>query len=418
MLTFSSHFKDIAPSKEAQDRLFNAILQERQMQKSGYYNLPYDNQALEEAYQYVRQNEAFLDTIAHLVIIGVGGSSLGLKAIDSMLRHLPCRKKLDLIFLEHTDPLHITQSLEHISIQNALFIVISKSGTTIESISLLKYMLDRYEILQNAQNKAHLFVITDNRSPLESWAKQHNLHCFHIPPNVGGRFSILSAVGIVPLAILGFDVEALLRGGRNMADDFFERRAEHILHKALVYATHREQIPMNVLFSYSSFFEHFNAWYVQLWGESLGKINVHHQKIGLTPIALIGSIDQHSFLQLIVQGKADKSVTFLSVNPAHNLIPCIPSLELTFLESTDFVNGKSFATLLNNQRIATMQTIANEGILTDCIEVMRLCEESIGMLIMYFELLTSCMGILFEINTYDQPGVEYGKQRLKALFDV
>ena len=181
MLTFSSHFKDIAPSKEAQDRLFNAILQERQMQKSGYYNLPYDNQALEEAYQYVRQNEAFLDTIAHLVIIGVGGSSLGLKAIDSMLRHLPCRKKLDLIFLEHTDPLHITQSLEHISIQNALFIVISKSGTTIESISLLKYMLDRYEILQNAQNKAHLFVITDNRSPLESWAKQYNLHCFHIP---------------------------------------------------------------------------------------------------------------------------------------------------------------------------------------------------------------------------------------------
>ena len=155
---------------------------------------------------------------------------------------------------------------------------------------------------------------------------------------------------------------------------------------------------------------------MQLWGESLGKINASGEKVGLTPIALIGSIDQHSFLQLIVQGVRDKSVTFLSLNPAHSLRPQIPNVKIPHLESTDFVNNQSFATLLHNQRLATMQTIENEGITTDCIEVMRLCEESVGILIAYFELLTSCVGNIFEIDTYNQPGVEFGKVRLKKLF--
>ncbi len=208
-----------------------------------------------------------------------------------------------------------------------------------------------------------------------------------------------------------------MRGAAGITQRFFERKEEHILHKALTYFTHKNHISMNVLFSYSSLFTYFNAWYVQLWGESLGKINAMGERVGLTPIALIGSIDQHSFLQLIVQGVRDKSVTFLSLNPTHSAQPSIPNLQIPFLESTNFVNTQSFATLLNNQRIATMQTIENEGILTDCIEVMSLCEESVGILIAYFEVLTSCMGQLFEINTYDQPGVEFGKARLKKLFE-
>ena len=351
------------------------------------------------------------------MIIGIGGSSLGLKAIDGMLEHLPCRNALKLVFLEHTDPLHIVKALQGVALHNALFVVISKSGTTIETSSLLKYVLERYKVLESAEGKRHLLVITDKDSPLEAWAKSVKVKYFEIMPNVGGRFSILSAVGLVPLAILGFDIEALLQGAAKMTQGFFERKEEHILYKALTYAKQREHIPMNVLFSYSSLFRQFNAWYVQLWGESLGKINVNGEKVGLTPIALIGSIDQHSFLQLIVQGVRDKSVTFLSLNPAHSLKPSIPDIRIPYLESTDFVNNQSFATLLHNQRLATMQTIENEGITTDCIEVMGLCEESVGILIAYFELLTSCVGNIFEIDTYNQPGVEFGKVRLKKLFE-
>ncbi|BDB67058.1 glucose-6-phosphate isomerase [Helicobacter cinaedi] len=415
LVEFSLHFSHTHTQSEC-DRVFSGILQERESKKSGYYDLPFQSYALQEARAYVKENEPFLDSLSHLVIIGIGGSSLGLKAIDGMLEHLPCRKALKLVFLEHTDPLHIMKALQGVALHNALFIVISKSGTTIETSSLLKYVLEKYRLLENMESKKHLLVITDKASPLESWAKSVDIKHFEIMPNVGGRFSVLSAVGLVPLAILGFDIEALLQGAAKMTQRFFERKEEHILYKALTYAKQKKQIPMNVLFSYSSLFTQFNAWYVQLWGESLGKINASGEKVGLTPIALIGSIDQHSFLQLIVQGVRDKSVTFLSLNPAHSLRPQIPNVKIPHLESTDFVNNQSFATLLHNQRLATMQTIENEGITTDCIEVMRLCEESVGILIAYFELLTSCVGNIFEIDTYNQPGVEFGKVRLKKLF--
>lgn len=416
MVNFSLHFNHMHSQSEC-DGVFDGILQERESKKSGYYDLPFKSCALQEARAYVKENEQFLDSLSHLVIIGIGGSSLGLKAIDGMLEHLPCRNALKLVFLEHTDPLHIVKALQGVALHNALFVVISKSGTTIETSSLLKYVLERYKVLESAEGKRHLLVITDKDSPLEAWAKSVKVKYFEIMPNVGGRFSILSVVGLVPLAILGFDIEALLQGAAKMTQGFFERKEEHILYKALTYAKQREHIPMNVLFSYSSLFRQFNAWYVQLWGESLGKINVNGEKVGLTPIALIGSIDQHSFLQLIVQGVRDKSVTFLSLNPAHSLKPSIPDIKIPYLESTDFVNNQSFATLLHNQRLATMQTIENEGITTDCIEVMGLCEESVGILIAYFELLTSCVGNIFEIDTYNQPGVEFGKVRLKKLFE-
>lgn len=415
MVKFSLHFENLAP-QAACDSLLNAIVQERESQKSGYYHLPFEDKACKEASAYISSHKDKLDSITHLVIVGIGGSSLGLKAIDSMLSHLPCRKSIKLVFLEHTDPICVVQSLQDVQLERALFIVISKSGTTIETSSLLKFILHKYEILKNPHNKAHLLIITDAQSPLEQWARTESIHYINIASNVGGRFSVLSAVGIVPLAILGFDVEAILRGAASIMHRFFEQKEAHILHKAITYAKHYEQIPMNVLFSYSSIFTHFNAWYVQLWGESLGKINAQGKRVGLSPIGLIGSIDQHSFLQLIVQGMQDKSVTFLSLNPACNPKPIIPDMQLAFLETTNFVNGISFATLLDNQRIATMQTLEHEGILVDCIEVERLCEESVGTLIAYYELLTSCVGALFDVNTYDQPGVEFGKKRLRGLF--
>lgn len=419
MLEFALHFKHNLESSaldEACEGVFARIKKERDNNISGYYNLPFSTQARDFAKAYINANSAFLDNISNLVIIGIGGSSLGLKAIDYALSHLPQRKPLNLIFLEHTDPIAIAKSLQSLALHNTLFVVISKSGTTIETSSLLKYVLHSYKILESSDNKKHLLAITDINSPLEAFAREQGISYINIEPNVGGRFSVLSSVGIVPLSLLGFNVELILKGAAELTQRFFNKQELHILQKALFYATNVEKIPMNVLFSYSSLFTHLNAWYVQLWGESLGKINAKGQKIGLTPIALIGSIDQHSFLQLIMQGKSDKSVTFLSLHPTHSLEPTIPDMQLAHLQSTNFVNNQSFAKLLNNQRIATMQSIENEGIACDCIEVMNLCEESIGALIAYFELLTSSVGAIFEVDTYNQPGVEYGKERLRKLF--
>lgn len=419
MVTFKNFFETIGskssphPNQSALDSLYDLIIKEKVATYSGYYHLPFEDKGIKDSQAYIQSHCSLLSKIKNLIIIGVGGSSLGTKAIDTMLCHLPCRKNIALKFLEHTDPIEINKALQGVEILDSLFIVISKSGTTIETSSLMKYVLAHYKLLEY---KHHLVVITDENSPLQKWAQSVKIDHICIAPNVGGRFSVLSSVGILPLMILGYDVKGLLEGAKKFMMNFLHRQEDHILRKAIFLAKSRDRYPINVLFSYSSSFKDFNAWYVQLWAESLGKIDSYGKKVGLTPIALIGSIDQHSFLQLITQGVMDKTVTFLNFNRKNYSEPKIPELSIPYLESTDFVNNTSFAKLLNYQQIATMQTIQNEGIPTDEIKVDILCEESVGILIFYFELLTSCVGRILDINTYDQPGVEFGKIRLKEMF--
>ena len=170
---------------------------------------------------------------------------------------------------------------------------------------------------------------------------------------------------------------------------------------------------MNVLFSYSSLLDEFNNLYVQLWGESLGKIDKKGKRVGLTPIGLLGSIDQHSFLQLLIEGPKDKTVTFIKVKNFESSLK-IPNLTLPYLEKTDFVNNKLFNDLINAQCDATKESVIRSGIDVDEIVLETLQEKNIAALMAYYELLTSAVGALFEINTYNQPGVEIGK---KILFE-
>lgn len=413
MIEFSQNFKDDI-NLESQDNLFSKISFEKESSISGYYNLPYCTKAVLESDKYLQFNKSIISELSHMVIIGIGGSSLGLKAIDTMLYHLPNRKNISLKFLEHTDPLKIQKSLKKIKLQSTLFIVISKSGNTVETISLMKYAINRYDLTDNALKK-RLLIITDSNSPLDIWGKHNNIYSITIDKNIGGRFCALSAVGIVPLRILGYKVHNILKGARHFSDNFFNRREDHLLKKALFLAKNRDIYKMNILFSYSSSFTDFNSWYVQLWGESLGKVNKNGVKVGLTPISLIGSIDQHSFLQLILQGRADKSVTFLSINENKYTSLSIPDIQIEGLESTNFVNNLSFAKLLDYQKRSTLIALNNENIPTDSIKINSLSEKNIGALIMYYELLTSAVGCIFEINTYDQPAVEFGKKILRDL---
>ncbi|STQ86407.1 glucose-6-phosphate isomerase [Helicobacter muridarum] len=410
MIKFDIHFPTQSSLKQKDD-VFYMIKEEKQTKKSGYYNLPYQNKALQDSIDYIQTNKDILKDISHIVIIGIGGSSLGLKAIDTMLYHLPHRNHISLKFLEHTDPLKIQKSLKKIRIHKSLFIVISKSGMTIETTSLMKYCVWRYNLLESSL-KNRLLIITDNDSPLSNWARQNQIYTINIDNNIGGRFSVLSATGIVPLKLLGYKVEEILEGARILQDSFFNRSEEHILEKAIFMAKNHNLLPMNILFSYSSSFCNFNLWYMQLWGESLGKLNKNDKNIGLTPISLIGSIDQHSFLQLILEGKKDKTITFLSINQEHYNELAIPNINIRGLETTNFVNGISFARLLAAQKLATMKVLQNDGVPLDSIQIDLLHEKNIGALVMYYELLTSAVGCIFEIDTYNQPAVERGKRIL------
>ena len=376
----------------------------KEQEHIGYYALPDQNTSA--ILQYCQK---IPDTIENIVVIGIGGSSLGAKAVYEFLRPIkPLKRKL--YFFESTDPVNITTQLDHIDIETTHFLVISKSGTTVETFSIYKYIYSLHPL-----SNAYTFI-TDPGSPLEAYAKEIGASVLHLPANVGGRFSVLSSVGLLPLALCGIDIQRLLSGAQTIKESFFNAgyMQETLLNKAVYYAKHHAQYHINCLFAYSESLKYFCEWYVQLWGESLGKHQRHSAfHVGLTPIGLIGPKDQHSFLQLIMEGTRDKSVTFIKIEDFNHTI-AIPDISLPHLESLDALNGLPFEKLINMQCDSVMEALLNEkDIPIDAIIIPKADEQNIGALIFYYELLTSLVGELIDVNTYDQPGVEAGKIILK-----
>ena len=408
--------------------IFNEIVKEKE--SIGYYKLPFqDTEPFKSYAKTVKQN--------NIVVIGIGGSTLGTYAIYKYLKHSRDLEK-KLFFLETTDPIDIKSKLDTIDLNDTLFIVISKSGTTVETISIFKY-INSLVIC----DKTNTVVVTENDSKLKAYADANSMKRFEIPKNVGGRFSVFCAVGLLPLAIVGIDIDELLMGAKDVHDGFFEntqprlkpefsrnlgfnlgdngsnsqeqysQTRQRLLKKARFLVEYKNSFNINVVFSYSSRLEGFNKWYIQLWGESLGKIDINSTHQGLTPIGIIGPIDQHSFLQLIVQGRRDKTVTVIKVKDFDNDLK-IPPVELQGLEDLDYLNNIEFSSLINYQADATIESInALNDIPCDVITIDGVEERSIASLMYEYELLTSLVGKFMYINAYNQPGVESGKIILK-----
>jgi len=295
-------------------------------------------------------------------------------------------------------------------LNNTLFIVISKSGTTVETISIFKYINSLVKI-----DKNNTVIVTEYDSKLNAYAKIHRMKTFEIPKDVGGRFSVFTAVGLLPLAIVGMDIDAIIKGIKTTHDSFFDKKNvyRNIIKKARFFVEYKNSFNVNVVFSYSSRLEGFNKWYIQLWGESLGKIDINATRQGLTPIGIIGPIDQHSFLQLIVEGKRDKTVTVIKVDDFDNNLK-IPAIELDGLEELNYLDGIEFSSLINMQADATIEAINDLGdIPCDVITIDGVNESAIASLMYEYELLTSVCAKFMYINAYDQPGVESGKIILK-----
>ncbi len=381
--------------------LFNAICEEKK--SIGYYSLPFG-----DIKPLIDFEKGFGEDIESIAVIGIGGSSLGAKAVYNFLK--PVKEfKRKLYFFETTDPLNIAELESRIDLKKAHFLIVSKSGSTLETIALFKYFLNKCD-------KEQFSFITELDSPLAKLAETMDAKIFEIPKNVGGRFSVLSSVGLIPLILAGIDIEALLNGAKKVHNSFFNDGylKDTLLKKALFFAKNHQEYNINLLFAYSESFKYFVQWYIQLWGESLGK----KQKdsifnVGVTPVGLIGPQDQHSFLQLIVEGTRNKTVTFMKIkNFKQNLK--VPDISLDFLQKLDIINGIAFDELINKQSDSIKEALLlQDDIPIDEIIIDEVNEEAIGKLIFYYELLTSLMGILIDVNTYNQPGVELGKSILK-----
>jgi len=397
-MEYSKNFYQIKSNSE----IFERIKTERE--SVGYYNLPY--QDITEIKDY-----AVTITKKHIVVLGIGGSSLGARAIYEFL--LPSNNyDKELLFLETVDPLKINHCLKKVNLNDAQFIIISKSGNTIETISLFKYLNSLVEI-----DSSNCTIISEAQSALTKFANDNNIKVFDLAENVGGRFSVFSVVGLVPLAMAGVDIDNLLNGCRRVSDSFFKQTDYYkpIIRKARFLVENKGRFNINAIFSYSSLLESFNKWYVQLWAESLGKININGTRQALTPVALVGPVDQHSFLQLIMDGVRDKTVTFIKINDLKDstMIPKGTSNKFDVLD-LEYAEGLSFNDLLKKQADATIQSVeAQEDIPCDVITIRTVDEYNIAKLMFSYQLLVSCIGQFLQINTYDQPGVEHGKIILK-----
>jgi len=398
-------YKDNFNPTISNNSVFNDILEEKESGKIGYYDLVHqDTTEFKEFAKTVKQK--------NIVVIGIGGSTLGTYAIYKFLKH---SKKLEkhLFFMETTDPIDIKSKIEQIDLNDTMFIVISKSGTTVETVSIFKYINSLVKC-----DKNNTVVITETDSKLNAYAVANGMRSFEVPKNVGGRFSVFCAVGLVPLAIVGIDIDELLAGAKCVHDSFFAKTQHYkkIMKKGRFLVEYKHKYNINVVFTYSSRMEGFNKWYVQLWGESLGKIDINKTNQGLTPVGITGPIDQHSFLQLIMEGKRDKTITVVKVEDFDNHLK-IPQVTLAGLEELDYLDGLEFSKLINMQADATIEAInALQDVPCDVLIIDSIDEHSIASLMYEYELLTSVCAKFMYINAYDQPGVEAGKIILKNKF--
>jgi glucose-6-phosphate isomerase len=397
-MEYRKNFYQIKSNSEIFERI------EAERKEVGYYDLPYQDTV--EIKKYVSKIVK-----KHIVVLGIGGSSLGARAVYEFL--LPSANySKDLLFLETIDPLKINHCLKKVDLNDAQFVVISKSGNTIETISIFKYLNSLVEI-----DSSNCTIISEAKSNLTQFAKDNGIKAFDLAENIGGRFSVFSVVGLLPLAMVGVDIDNLLNGCKRVSNSFFGEAGycNPILEKARFLVENKTRFHTNVIFSYSSTLESFNKWYVQLWAESLSKININGTRQGLTPIGLVGPVDQHSFLQLIMEGIRDKTVTFIKINDLkdNSLIPTDTTDKFKVLD-LQYAENISFNELLNKQADATIQSIQEQdNIPCDVISIRTVDEFNIGSLMFTYQLLTSCIGVFLQINTYNQPGVEYSKINLR-----
>ena len=383
----------------------------------GFFDLPSDRALIGQVLDFaVAARGRYRD----VVILGIGGSALGPVALRNALRP-PFWNALGddgregsprLHVLDNVDPVTIGAVLERLRLAESLFLVISKSGGTAETMS--QYLIVRDRLAKAGLPLAqHLVFVTDpEKGALRPIARAEGIPALDVPSNVGGRFSVLSPVGMLPAALIGIDVEAILAGAGDMArrcegDDLATNPAgAYAVLQWLADTKGNKRV--HVLMPYADPLKDVAAWFVQLWAESLGKRHPSGAHVGPTPLPALGATDQHAQVQLFMEGPVDKTVTVVAVRTPPDDIT-IPGAHAD-VPDLSYLGGHSLWELLNAERRATTGALAARGRPSMTIELERIDPWHLGGLMMLLEIATAYAGALYGVNAFDQPGVELGKR--------
>ncbi len=358
--------------------------------KQGFYRVIDDSSALENIKKYAASVSGKFKSV---VVLGIGGSALGALTLRDAL----CSSKnpVRMHVLDNIDPSFIQEVEDAVDYETTLFIVISKSGGTVETLSQYRYF--------KSKGAKHFVFVTDPIvGELRKIANAEKIQTFPVPPDVGGRFSVLTAVGLLPAALLGINIDELLKGAREMRDYFlkpdFEKNMPFQL-AAMQYLLWQKGKSMNVMMPYSQRLFRFSDWFRQLLAESTGKEKKQGHKtlnVGITPINALGVTDQHSQLQLYSDGPNDKFFIFLKLkNPG-------PRLQIP--------GSVTFTELMHAEMAGTVEALTQCNRPNIVIDVDDIDAKTLGALFMLFQGATAFLGEFFGVDAFNQPGVELSKK--------
>ena len=386
----------------------------------GFWGLPSDAATLAAVDRWVG---GVGPSIQDVLVLGIGGSSLGTRAVQHALggppELTPRTERRRLHLPDNSDPWMLACLMDQLDPAATVAVVISKSGGTVETVTQM-LVVRRWmeEAIGPEAARDHLVFVTDpEKGPLRKLAREKGIAAFDVPPNVGGRFSVLSAVGLVPARLAGFDAAGMLEGAAVMAEacrrPALRENPAGLLAVVHVLAHRLRGRSIHVLMPYADALRPFAAWFVQLWAESLGKRVDRQGRIvesGPTPLPAVGATDQHAQVQLFMEGPRDKLVTFLRVaEPTRDVE--IPTSDGDFA----YLGGQTLGEVLEAERRGTSLALAADGRPSLTVTIPRLDARALGALLFLFEAATAFAGDLYGIDAFDQPGVELGKRLASGL---
>lgn len=383
----------------------------------------------EETAWYVKEYAALVrNRFDNILVLGIGGSALGGIAVtEALLKpywNLLTPEQRDnyprIFFLDNIDPDTMSALFDMLDWKKTLVNVITKSGDTAETMSQFLIVKDRLEKELGDDYRKNIVATTDQRTGiLRQISEQEGYKTFVVPDDVGGRFSVFSAVGLLPFALVGLDIDEITNGIKDMDlalknTDIHENIAAQ---NALIHYLMDTKLNKNlsVMMPYSSRLKYVSDWYVQLWAESLGKnenLNGEHVHIGPTPIKALGATDQHSQIQLYNEGPNDKIITFIRVGEFDNTLEIPKIFEYTGI---GYLGGKTINSLLNAEADSTKVSLSDYARPTVTITLPKVDGYNIAQLLYMLEVQTAIAGELYSINTFIQPGVEQAKNYTYAL---
>jgi glucose-6-phosphate isomerase len=393
----------------------------------GFLDLPYTTDTVERV---VELADGFAQWFEDVVVLGIGGSGLGATALKEALLgpfwnampdedrdHFP-----RLHVVDNPDPFTFSALLDRLDPARTLFNVISKSGATAETMA--QYLVARAWIesrVDGDKARGHFLFTTDPTvGALRQIGEAEGIPMLPVPANVGGRFSVLSPVGLFPAAVCGVDPHVVLEGAALMEQrcrtDRLSENPAGVLAVLLHEADTAAGRPIHVMMPYADRLRPIALWFQQLWAESLGKAATRSgqaKNVGPTPVAALGATDQHSMLQLLMEGPHDKVVVFVDVED--------PGVDVTIparhpgMPSLSYLGGHTMGELLRSERAATAEALRLEGRPNATIVLNRIGPGEIGQLLMLFQVATVYAGALYDVDPLDQPGVELGKRLTYGL---